>query len=73
MANWHALHFNKIAKMIREGRENAKRRHSRTAWEMMDRWTLEWVEYFKAENENFDEQKFIEACGYEEIKAKWAR
>jgi hypothetical protein len=68
MSNWHALHYNKIAKMLREKRAVVNGRRPTIAQQaqtrLLNELTLEFVEYFKNDNVVFDERKFIEACGY---------
>jgi len=63
---WHAQHFNKIAKMIREKREKYPPFlwNDKAKTELLNELTLEWVEYFEKEIENFDREQFISACGF---------
>lgn len=66
MSSWHALHFNKIAKMLRD----LRRKYPPFMWndkaktELLDELTLEFAKYFKEQNENFNVDKFIVASGY---------
>jgi hypothetical protein len=48
--------------MIREKREKALKWS--TAEKVLNELTLEFAEYFKKDNERFDENRFIEACGF---------
>ena len=75
MSSWHALHFNKIAKVLREKRKRKLTECSdyycmscncahRNQYELLNEMILEFAEYFKTQNEGFDAQKFVEACGF---------
>lgn len=78
MASWHTLHFNKIAKVIRDKRSNISTKEEDANdyyWNdggqvekeheaLLNELTLEFAEYFKEQNDNFDTDKFIEACGF---------
>jgi len=72
MSSWHALHFNKIAKVLRKKRENLKTSNDyydrglcgQGQLKLLNELTLEFAEYFQQQNEGFDIQKFIGACGY---------
>ena len=69
MSSWHALHFNKIAKVIRDKREQVEKEYVQGAWkngklQLLNDLTLEFAEYFRDQNPSFDANKFIAACGY---------
>lgn len=65
---WHALHFNKIAKVLRGRREEsylsypAGPRGERI--QLLNELTLEFAAYFETSNPNFDADVFIAASGY---------
>jgi hypothetical protein len=69
--NWNRLHFNKIAKVIREKRKDPRDHHDSTEYwleigrqDLLNELTLEFAEYFRDQNPSFDANGFIEACGY---------
>ena len=71
MSDWHSLHFNKIAKVLRDHRYKGPIVADRVVAmeQLLDSITLEFAEYFRDQNPSFDANNFIEACGFKkEVK-----
>jgi hypothetical protein len=68
---WYAAHFNKIAKVIREKREGLHQNtkppnilYDVAKERLLNELTLEFAEFFKRRNPNFNVDQFIKRCGY---------
>jgi hypothetical protein len=67
MSNWHRLHYNKVAAQIRKHRTLAPMRYGSRAYvakALLNEMTLEWTVYFKEDSKDFNQEKFIKACGF---------
>jgi hypothetical protein len=72
MSSWNALHFNKIAKMIRDRRQIPQDTQDSFEYasnvgkqELLNELTLEFAEYFVDQHPSFKVDRFIIACGFE--------